>query len=178
MNEVSMKAKPSRRLRSPAAVVARISEELRDAESFASQNAFYAAFLRFANVHSSLSVLTGKTKASFVGRCMAVPLGGEILDAVNRGMAESIARVRRILAVGQSWMYEEWVLILTSLIQVDLVSSFLSARGLQPRSSSDNLWAQICALSHRRSNRASFESASASLRRNWSLPVNHPFLLS
>jgi hypothetical protein len=153
-----------------------LSSQLAEAESFISRRAFYPAFVRIANVHASLEHLNKPTRELFLKWCLKTPLNRETLEAIEAGIKKDIKQVERILAVGKSWIYEEWVVILTSIVQIDLLCDFLAVRGIKSGLMPGSLRSEIESLRKSKFNKEPFESALSSIRKNWGLPVNHPLL--
>jgi len=142
------------------------------------EDAVYSAFVRLAEIsncvrHCDMTRESVSKWASLVREVVITP--NELL-AIRATGNSNTARVQRILDSAEKINYEEFVLIITLLTELDLLFNYLAERGVTVFSSSDPLYEEMLAVASSPINRSAHGSAQASARRNWGIPVYSKWL--
>jgi hypothetical protein len=140
--------------------------------------AIYSAFVRLAEIancvqHCRMTREVRSKWTSAVGEVVIAP--GE-LHSIRVEAGRNLARARRMLNVAGEINYEEFVLVVTLLTELDLLSHYLTERGVIEFPSADLLHDEVLAILSSPRNRAAHRSAQVSARQNWGIPVHSRWL--
>jgi len=154
-----------------------IQERWQEYERFKSVGEEYSALGRVAEIHSCLPKLPHKLKLEFGRRCRKVVLDSKVIESAKAGIREDEERIIRICSIGTKWHAEEFVLLITLQVQIDLLLRFLEDRGFTLRSKTNEECLQAIKHAARSTqNRRAFEHAASLAKRNWGLPIDHELL--
>jgi len=140
--------------------------------------AYYAAMLRVADISSVRDAVSQEGRENLKKRCLAIKIDLKVSEALGADISINIARVRRILSVGQRWTFEEFLLVITIAVQIDLLIALLKDLGIRINPESPSyLTSEIRKAARGEVNQRAFASAVSAARQNWGLPIKHPLLV-
>jgi hypothetical protein len=140
--------------------------------------AIYSAFVRVAEIANCVQHcgMTREVCSKWTSALGAVVITPGELHSIRVEANRNLARARRMLNVSGEINYEEFVLVITLLTELDLLSHYLTERGVIEFPSADLLYKEVLAVASSPKNRAAHRSAQASARQNWGVPVHSRWL--
>lgn len=140
--------------------------------------ALYSAFVRLAEIAHCLrhDALSPEVSDQWRAALDSLNVSGEEVRAVLHEAREEIKRLQRILSVGARYTYEELVLLITSRVELELLSDFLGERGFDRLEMPITLDNDLEAIASSASNAGGFGSAQAAARKSWGLPLRSRWL--
>ena len=114
----------------------------------------------------------GKAKKTWLDIISQERLEEEFYIQAFKDYDEDYKRTKHILSVGNYWIGEEWILVLTHRLTWEIIKDFLYYRGLPFPSDMDleGLCAEMKELSQTKKNKRVFESSVATMQKNSPLP--------
>ena len=92
----------------------------------------------------------------------------------GRAIAEAmknVSRLRRMLTIGTTFIYEELLLAITIRVELGLFAQFLAQRGEAPDFHLSAIDDELRRVAGHHENAAAFRSAQAPAKRNWGAPI-------
>lgn len=107
-----------------------LEERWADYRRFHQGGARFTAFVKLAEIAhcSSNATLPPWLAQKWRATIQNVPITDEGVRSVRTAVAEEIKRLQRIVGVGTRFIYEEMLLLITTRIELELLSAFLGAR--------------------------------------------------
>jgi hypothetical protein len=136
----------------------------------------FSALAAFGGIVNVLPQLSARARALWIDRLMLEPLGPELVDHAAGEASRERERMRRIGSVGESWEWEELVLLVTSRVQLDLVAEALHFAGHTPKFDLMDVDELLNRIAKSRANAGLYASARDQCRRNWGLPISSRWL--
>src|SRR5437867_4098194 len=137
----------------------------------------YGAFIRMVEIYSVLDEIRNHSREKFKGLCLTIELSPEDRRTLRNEIQRNVDKILRILSIGKTWIFEEFVMVVTERIQIDLVLRYLKDLGLQLEFESyQSLDEALENAVKSPRNRRAYNQAIAACRMNWGLPIKHPLL--
>jgi|SRR4026208_386896 hypothetical protein len=136
--------------------------------------ALYSAIVRLREIESCLEEPTIAVEWRELTRAVQFTT-----TEVNRALEEAqqrIARLRKVLATGSRFTYEEILLVITTRVELELFANFCADRRTGVLVQTDDLDGEIIALAKSRENERFFRQAQSAARENWGLPLKSNWL--
>lgn len=145
--------------------------------SFGRGAPIYPAIRILAEVFRCVSKLDASRQKVWRDRIDAEELDDDALAAISAELDRQIFRVRRLLSIGDVWIFEEIVLLLTLRIEIELVIDFLLARGyISQCPDLKGVDTKLYKISREKSNKQAYAESRRAIRSNWGLPISSQFL--
>jgi hypothetical protein len=140
--------------------------------------AIYPAFVRLAEIANCVQHCgtTRDSVSKWTSVVRDVVITPNEMHAIRAAAEKNSARVKRILDGAEKINYEEFVLIITLLTELDLLRHYLVERGVTDFSSAVPLYEEMIAAASSPNNRSAHRSAQAAARQNWGIPVSSRWL--
>ena len=145
---------------------------------YKADGASYSALVRLGEIANALrhGLMSGALARKWRRTVGEVTISeAELAQAVAKA-GQDAARLKHILSIGEKFIYEEQVLLLTLRIQLELFSDFLRERGMAVEFDPESADSKFREVARSRGNAHAFRSAQASAKRNWGLPLRSPWL--
>lgn len=141
------------------------------------RGACYAAVLRLAEIYSVRDAITEGEVNELRRHGLAIKADPAISETLRGEMGKNVSRVRRVLSSGRRLLGEEFLLVITIAVQLDLLAAFLEDLGVVTDFEVPaDITSEIKEAGLRKGNERAYASAVSSARLNWGLPVKHPLL--
>src|SRR5438132_14198802 len=92
-----------------------------DYERLRSGGDCYRAFIRMAEIYSVLDEIRNHSREKFKRLCLTIELSPEDRRTLRNEIQRNVDKILRILSIGKTWIFEEFVMMVTERIQIDLV---------------------------------------------------------
>src|SRR6266404_1696056 len=99
-------------------------------ENLKNQGDHLRAFFLVAEIYSILNAIPVHISQEFRQRCLTIGLDQKVRAVVHHQTQEKIDWVNHVLSIGTHWTFEEFVGLLTTKIQIDLLIMWLSDLGI------------------------------------------------
>lgn len=95
----------------------------------------------------------------------------EYLSKAIAGMQEDIARLRHVMSIGDRFIFEETMLLITLRVDVQLAMEFLESRSIEVGDALGEVDDSLRSIARSGLNLSAYESARRMARKNWGLPI-------
>jgi hypothetical protein len=150
-----------------------LTERWADYQRLRAAGAAYAALVRLGEIDNILNQNEGHDPA--VQKWKLSVGQAQIPDAMREAaIAEafkSVSRLRRMLSIGTTFVYEELMLAITIRVELELLSRFLAQRGTAPDFHLLAIDDELRRVAVHHENASAFRSAQTAARRNWGAPI-------
>lgn len=137
--------------------------------------AFQSALIKLAEMNNFLSVYNGSNKIKykwidlvekkFTNSNFRIE---DIVLAVN----SDLKKIEKVISIGSEFNDDEFLLILTLKVQVELIADFFNNIGLNDMLPEfDNLDREIIEVSNQKQNKIEFNKAANQMQKNWGFPI-------
>lgn len=143
-----------------------------------SQQAMFSAMVRLGEIDQLLrgQPAAAVENAQMRNRLDSLSFTTEELQRAQAQAHKALQQVQRILAVGEKFIYEEWLLVITLRVTLELFDEFSSARNFCDRIDFRSVDEEIHDAAVLSQNAAAFASAQRSARSNWGVPLSSKWL--
>ncbi len=102
-----------------------LSENLREYEELSAVGEHYDAVVNLAEIYACLPFLKPTEKTQWSQIIERTTLSGDALPAIKRGLRKDVNRLTKILSVGDTWNHDEFLLIILTRSEIDLVINYI-----------------------------------------------------
>lgn len=93
------------------------------------------------------------------------------LALAAKGAKADIARLRHVMSIGDKFIYEETMLLITLRVEVQLATEFFESRGFEFAADIRDVDVALRRIARSGLNFTAYESARRKARKNWGLPI-------
>ena len=142
---------------------------------------FFGAISNLSEIHNC--IIHGQLDYSLCRewkeKLEGIPLSEEIIRSVKASIDEKYLRIQRIMSIGDIFNDDEFLLILTFRVQIELVVDFLGGKKADINGVDiSRLDYEIEEIIESKKNRKAFNSALSQMRKNWGLPITNKWFSS
>ena len=103
-----------------------LSEDLREYQELSGVGEHYGAAARLAEIFACLPFLKPTEKAEWGQIIQRTKLSADALPAIKRGLRMDVNRLVKILSVGDTWNDDEFLLIILTRSEIDLMVNYIN----------------------------------------------------
>ncbi|WP_119389135.1 hypothetical protein [Taklimakanibacter lacteus] len=93
------------------------------------------------------------------------------LSKAIAGMQKDVARLRHVMSIGDEFIFEETMLLITLRVNVQLAMEFFESRGVSVTVDLQDVDDSLRSIARSGQNFSAYESARRMARKNWGLPI-------
>lgn len=150
----------------------KLNEKFQDYLHFLHGGSAYSAIQKLGEIFNCLPMLSRSKQMEWIEQLRNERLSEATIDSVKSKIENDIKSIERIVSVGSKFIVEEFVLILTSRIQIELVLDLLQELGFDEiKVESDEIDDKITRISQVKENKEAFKDAISLLKKNWGVPI-------
>jgi hypothetical protein len=140
--------------------------------------AYFGAVSRLAEIENCLPLLSKGLQAKWKERISKEVLSEDVLHELKIEIEKAIKKIKRILAFGTKWQYEELLLVWTIRIQIEMLLCFLSERHqlTECNFSLEDVDEAMIEVAKSKINKQNLQIATNLMKKNWGLPINSQWL--